>query len=154
MLAAGVQLLLASLAAIVVVGLAMAGAVWVLRRHRRCPSCNAALVPVESGERPDRTWQALACPRCTTAVTLAHGTRGRFAWCPACRQRSMEVPCLRLPDEDGHPVVEVHERCTLCGYAREVVVGRHSGAAPRGLVLPFPSAEEASRRARSDRGSG
>lgn len=115
----------------------------VLRRHRRCPSCDVPMEPLEADpdEQPRATYEILTCPRCTNASTLVHGARARFAYCPQCRQRALDAPCIRLDDEEeGRRRVEVHEHCNLCGYRFVRVVedppgpGRH-----RGRVIPFPA---------------
>lgn len=132
--------------------LAAAIAVWLhlQRRHRRdCPSCGRTLVSL-GRDGPDLTsrsidgdpltYEVLVCPTCTNALTHVHGARSRYAYCPECRHRTLETPCIRLPDSvDGRRRVEVHEQCTLCGHhdLREV------GDPPkiperRGQVIPFP----------------
>ncbi len=122
----------------------VAFAVFRLRQQRRCPSCRVDLVslnPMTEGKGPGPLgYEVLVCPRCTNALTLVAGSRSRYAFCPECRQRTLETPCIRIPDgPEGQPRVEVHENCQLCGHqaVREV------GDVPptndkRGQVLQFP----------------
>ncbi len=120
------------------IGLAIATRV--LRGNRFCPSCDVPMDALPMGstaDQPHGTYEVLVCRECRNAATLAHGQRFRYAWCPACLQRSLETPCIRLPDDDGKTVVEVHEECQLCGFTS---TRRFEGTAPpRGLVLPFPA---------------
>lgn len=122
------------LAVFALTGAMTAGAVWSMRRQRRCPACRSALVELPRPE--ERSYEVMACPRCPTAATLAVGHRARFSWCPACKQRALQTPCIRLPDPSGALVVEVHEQCHLCGHSAQIQV--EGPAPPRGLVLPFP----------------
>jgi uncharacterized protein YbaR (Trm112 family) len=136
---------LAWTAAAVATGLLIAALVlWVLRRQRRCPSCRVPLAVVADAETTTADglplgYEVLACPLCTNALTLVHGTRTRYAYCPECRQRTLETPCIRLPDsDDGAHRVEIHEHCHLCGY----MAVREASDPPRapekrGQVLPF-----------------
>ena len=121
--------LLAWTAAAVATGLAISGgAFWILRRQRRCPSCRVTLATVADADSTTADglplgYEVLACPLCTNALTLVQGARTRYSYCPECRQRTLETPCLRLPDsEEGGRRVEIHEQCHLCGYmaVREV----------------------------------
>lgn len=135
-------------AALCTVSLVAGGVMWALRRQRNCPSCRVALVPL--GKGPENvshsvdgellTYEVLVCPRCTNALTNVHGARSRYAFCPECRQRTLETPCIRLPDTaDGRRRVEVHENCHLCdhGAVREVADPSNTPAR-RGQVLQFP----------------
>lgn len=133
--------LLAFVAALLLGTLLTLGTLWLQRRQRRCPSCRVPLVGLAreaSGEA--LTYEVLVCPSCTNALTLVHGTRARYAWCPECRQRTLETPCIRLPDaDDGRRRVEVHENCHLCGHMAVREVGDPPTApAKRGQVIPFP----------------
>lgn len=130
----------AAIGLLAAVGVAIAIAI--LRRRRSCPSCGVELVPTpiaRDGGAAD-TYEVLCCPRCSNAVTLVHGVRHRFAHCPDCHQRTLETPCIRLPDgPDGQRRVEVHETCHLCAHhaVREWSDKPWEIAAKRGLVLPF-----------------
>ncbi len=118
----------------------------VMRRQRRCPSCGVNLVTVAqpgstAADGAQVTYEVLACPSCTNALTLIAGSRQRYAWCPECRQRTLETPCIRLPDTaEGRRRVEVHEHCHLCGHLAVRELGDAGEAAPskRGQILHFP----------------
>jgi hypothetical protein len=135
--------------------LACAAVLWLLHRRRRCVSCGVGLVAVDirSDGALRASYEVMACPHCTNALTLVHGTRARYATCPDCRQRTLETPCIRLPDApstnpppETRRRVEVHEHCHLCGHAAVIEVSDQpfepqSQAAhhPRGQVIPFPT---------------
>lgn len=135
--------------ALLLAGLIVAGWAWSVRQKRKCPSCHIPLVPVTTSADggPPLTYEVLACPTCTNAITLVHGNRARYAWCPECRQRTLETPCIRLPDAGGKPRVDVHEHCHLCGHAAIREVGE-PGDKPlrRGIVLAFPGGRRSERR--------
>lgn len=120
---------------------AVALAVAILRRRRSCPSCGVELVALRvARDAGPASYEVLACPRCSNAITLVHGVRHRFAHCPDCHQRTLETPCIRLPDgPDGQRRVEVHESCHLCAHqaVRELSDGPWESPTKRGLVLPF-----------------
>lgn len=113
-----------------------------------CPTCRIPMSPVTSGPSTDpehvRSYDVLACPSCTNAVTMVHGTRSQWAYCPECQQRTLETPCIRLPSDatgaEQGARVEVREHCHLCSYDATHVV---NGAPPtppeaRGQVIHFP----------------
>ncbi|TNE88599.1 MAG: hypothetical protein EP330_14605 [Deltaproteobacteria bacterium] len=127
-----------------IAGVIFASAAFSLRAQRRCPACRANLVELPKPE--DRTYEVMACPHCPTAVTLAVGHRARFSWCPTCKQRALQTPCIRKPSDSGALVVEVHEQCHVCGH--NAVVSVEGPAPPRGLVVPFPTRDK--RRAGGD----
>lgn len=135
MLAVLTWLALISLLALGVVAISL----WVLRRNRQCPSCRAPLVPLATTE-PLHAYEVLCCRKCNTAVTLSVGQRSRFAWCPQCRQRALEAPCLRLPAPEGQVRVEVREQCHLCGHQASRILESAAPvrSTPRGQVIPFP----------------
>jgi hypothetical protein len=116
-----------------IAGVLAASAAVVFRDQRRCPTCRDSLMELPKPE--ERTYEVLACPRCPTAVTLAVGQRARLSWCPSCRQRALDTPCIRQPDADGTVAVEVQERCHLCGHEEVLLI--ETSAPPRGLVVPF-----------------
>lgn len=101
-----------------------------------CPTCEADYLilepPDEGGVR--RTYDVLVCPECTNAITRVQGTKSRFAWCPACRQRTLETPVRRLPPAPLRPLaVEVEEQCHVCGFRATIEL-------PDGpLELPQPA---------------
>lgn len=104
--------------------------------HRRCPTCRVPYVVVaHAGEGENATYDVLACARCANTVTLVHGARSHLAYCPACRNRALETPSVRLPG--APPQVEVRERCHLCSFQRTFTVGAQPGM---GKILPFPTA--------------
>jgi len=119
-------------------------AVWNLRRQRKCPSCRVELVSLNPQKTGDGAgplgYEVLVCPRCTNALTLVAGSRSRYAFCPECRQRTLETPCIRIPDgQDGQPRVEVHENCQLCGHQAVREVGDTGPQKEKkGQVLQFP----------------
>lgn len=126
------------------------GVVWSTRKKRDCPSCGLPLVSLgrqgtelvsTSVDGDPLTYEVLVCPRCTNAVTNVHGARSRYAYCPECRQRTLETPCIRLPDSsDARRRVEVHEACHLCGHlAMREVADPPVGPQKRGQVIQFPA---------------
>lgn len=131
----------AGLVAILAIGLAgAAGLIWLLNRQRRCPSCGVPLAVISPNDADGPLgYEVLACPRCTNALTLVHGSRARYAYCPECHQRTLETPCIRLPDTpEGQRRVEVHEHCHLCGHmAVREVSDPPVEPAKRGQILPF-----------------
>lgn len=137
----------------------MAGALWILRRHRRCPSCGDPMRPVDlspadrpaparAGVRSDGretpTYEVLVCEPCANTATLVHGQKSRFAYCPACTNRSLRAPALLRPDG----TLEIHEECELCGY-RSTAHLPIGASRPAGQVIPFPI-ERARRPRRAD----
>ena len=119
-------------------GLHWAGRLSRLGRNRDCASCNIPMAPLtEPGAV--RSYEVLVCSQCTNAVTAVHGAPSPLSYCPACRQRSLQTPVLRLPDVDHQPRVEVHECCTLCGYRAVALVPAYlEEAPPSGKVIQFP----------------
>jgi hypothetical protein len=125
-------------------------------RPARCPNCEVPyieLAPPADDSGSQRTYAVLACPQCTNTSTRVHGTPSRFAYCPSCRQRTLETPTRRLPpDLDAPLAVEVEERCHLCGHHDAVVLPAQplrdhrihaeagAGTPPphRRTVIPFP----------------
>lgn len=83
-----------------------------------CPTCEVPFLVLDVPAEPERrTYDVLVCPECTNSVTRVLGARSRFAWCPACRQRTLETPVHRLPPTPERPLaVEVEEHCHVCGY--------------------------------------
>lgn len=124
-----------------------------------CPTCEIPLVRLTQGPSTEpgdvRSYDVLACPTCTNTLTLVHGTRSRFAYCPACQQRTLETPCIRLAPEPDDPLppgtlcIEVRERCHLCEHAEDTLICIETDLTieeedpPRqGQVIPFPGARE------------
>lgn len=135
---------------VLLAALILAGALtWAMRRKRDCPSCGLPLVSLgrhgtdlvsKSIDGDPLTYEVLVCPRCTNALINVHGARSRYADCPDCHQRTLETPCIRLPDTpESRRRVEVHEHCPLCGHmaVREVADPPFSPS-KRGQVLQFP----------------
>lgn len=108
-----------------------------------CPNCQipyqAITAPHDGGAR--RTYEVLACVQCANTTTRVLGAASRFAHCPSCNQRALEIPVRRLPPTPENPLqVEVEERCHVCGH--DDVVALPSAWQPRrgrGTVIPFPS---------------
>ena len=107
------------------------------RLSRSCPSCATRLAPLPLAQL-HRSYEVLVCATCTNTVTAVHGARSESAYCPSCRQRSLETPVVRLPNGKHGPLVEVHEYCHLCEHQENVVFGRQDDE--RGRVLEFPKA--------------
>lgn len=104
--------------------------------ERRCPNCHATYeVIAAAGSGPNTTYDVLACPMCSNTSTRVQGTRSEQAWCPSCRNRSLETPSLRLPGDGVR--VEVREYCGICEFERSYVVGE-GDVRPLGKVIPFP----------------
>lgn len=122
-------------------------------RTPRCPNCEIPYLKLvdPQDERaahtgPRRTYEVLACPQCTNTTTRVYGTPSRFAYCPACNQRTLETPARRLPPSIEAPLaVEIDERCHVCGYTHHLVLPPQFEDAPmaagRGKIIPFPTSE-------------
>lgn len=131
---------LALIASVTIVGLVIV----LLSRStaRRCPTCGVGYQVVSpAGSGPNLTYDVLACPSCANTATMVRGGRGHPAHCPACGNRTLETPSVRLP---GEPIrVEVREHCPMCRHERTLVVGDTlhlpHGHAPLGKVIPFPT---------------
>ncbi len=109
-----------------------------------CPSCYEELVHLapDPAVQPRRTWEVVACPQCEVASTVVQGVPGRAAWCPACRQRALELQVTRLEGTSRSPVrIEVTERCHLCNHEAQVLVEQGT-TARAGRVIPFPGDRE------------
>ena len=132
---------------VVLTGIAFWLAAAVLRQQRACPQCRIPFDVLNDPAIPP-TYEVCTCRTCRNAAVLVHGHRARLALCPACRQRALQTPCVRLPDEDGEIRVEVREDCHLCGHD-DVRVFR-GPLPPRGIVVRFPGP----RRDRAVRRSG
>lgn len=121
---------------ITVAVLTVAFAVWRGRRvHHECPSCQVEYTLVSAaGQGPNQTYDVLACPFCTVTQTRTQGVASSIAWCPACRNRSLQTTSTRIPGDAVR--VEVHEECPLCSFDRTFLVG--GVERPLGKVIPFP----------------
>lgn len=138
------------IATVLVAAMVLMGCTMVYTRARpfggpaRCPSCDVNLVELPSlddeGEER-RTYDVLVCPHCTNTSTRVLGTRSRFAWCPQCRNRTLETPVVRLPPTPTAPIaVQVDERCHVCGFTDTRVLPEQQGWSPqKGKVIPFPT---------------
>lgn len=115
-------------------------------RPVRCPNCRIpylALVDSTPRGAPVRSYRVLACPQCTNTITRVHGTASRFAYCPACSQRTLETPAKRLSPTISAPLaVEVEERCHVCGHTDVVVLPNVIQADLGGKVIPFPGSRQ------------
>jgi hypothetical protein len=108
-----------------------------------CPNCRVPyqVLTDPPGDGARRTYEVLACLHCANTSTRVHGSPSRFAYCPACTQRTLETPVKRLPPSLENPLqVEVDERCHVCGYEDvRVVPPPWSSQRGRGKVIPFPA---------------
>ncbi len=100
---------------------------------RDCPLCGEPLEEVTDGPAPDRSYEVLACSKCATIVTTVHGARSRFAYCPSCRQLSLDVHARTSPEA---AVIELREHCTICDFEADRALERVE--AHEGKVIPFP----------------
>ena len=128
---------------VVVLGALAAG-----RSQRQCPRCKG---PTREFELPEALHaEGRWCDACHAPSILAFGRRGAPARCPQCHQRAL---ALRATNDDGSWWIEA--ACGLCHHtdghpihaeepsAIEAASGR---GAPRGIVVPFPSPNDAARR--------
>ena len=91
------------------------------------------------------TYEVMVCPSCPVAVTLARGTRNRFAYCPRCGRGALHTVPERLPDPPAAWLVSVRESCQVCGYAdRRMITAERDEPPPepRGEVVRFPGAPD------------
>jgi hypothetical protein len=139
-----------SAALLILTVLIFAGAVFLVRGRapeRRCPSCELDYELLsQAGEGPNQTYDVLACPQCANTLTCVQGTRSSLAYCPACRNRALDTPSVRLPGDGIR--VQVREHCHLCGFRREYTLS-NAPDRPLGKVIPFPA-----ERTRRDADSG
>lgn len=103
-----------------------------------CPDCGAPTHELTDGvsSDPPRAWQAFACSSCSWAVTTVHGRPSALAYCPACRQRALELSATRLADRR----LRVDEACGICGHRGQHTVPEVVEDLPRtgeGNVIPF-----------------
>jgi hypothetical protein len=107
----------------------------------RCPACSDPLVQLTDGPStvPPRSYDVLACRSCGQGVTMVHGTRSLFAYCPACQQLSMRTDPHPAGRSGDGPRIVIEEECHLCGHeASRVVPDDDERPAEReGKVLPF-----------------
>ena len=102
-----------------------------LRKRPACPRCDGSLQRILPMD-PLHLYEVLSCSECSAIVTTAQGRGARHTWCPACRQRALELS-VNLTASG----LEVNERCHLCGHSETRVVPMPD-AAPRGIVIDFP----------------
>lgn len=105
----------------VIVAIGLAVAYWTmtnLRRLRVCPACSGELrlLPASTEESPPRTYDITYCTDCTHVSTVVHNQRGRFAYCPACRQLSLRSSATRHGE---YRDIYAQETCEICGYSTE-----------------------------------
>ena len=99
-------------------------------RNRACSHCGEALEPltpgpgVRAGSGHPRSYEVWGCGHCRRVVTTLHGARSSFAYCPSCRQLSLELGVRAvgeaLPPTNDPPGIEIDEACQICGYAATV----------------------------------
>ncbi|HHO50577.1 MAG TPA: hypothetical protein ENK18_06795 [Deltaproteobacteria bacterium] len=90
----------------------------------RCAACEVDLEPLtggpggHAGAHPPRSYEVFGCPCCATLITTLHGSRSLYAYCPACRQLSLQlqVDAERPAPVGQRPRARVHERCGICGF--------------------------------------
>lgn len=105
-----------------------------------CPSCEAPMIALTDGPSTEpgqiRSYDVLACPRCTQVDIRVHGVRSRLAYCPSCLQRALDTSGSRIGAAGLDPLqVVIHERCHLCGHQAEHPIERRRPRA--GKVIPF-----------------
>lgn len=110
-----------------------------------CPACKVALKPlaehVEASDDAERSYEVFACNSCELAFTAVHGVASAWAYCPMCKQRSLQVQSARLPGpKAGPPVARAVEICHLCGFEDSRLLGGQLPVAEarEGRVIPFP----------------
>jgi len=106
--------------------------------ERTCRVCGSSELPLTQGVStdPPRAYEVYGCSHCDAATTTVHGVPSALSYCPACRQRSLELGTGRR--RDGR--VEVKESCPICGYHGVAVVPEVVHDLPtqgEGKVLPF-----------------
>ena len=103
-----------------------------------CPSCAVPFIAIPQEPRPN--YDVLVCAQCANTVTAVHGGPSRFAACPDCHQRTLEVTAVRLPPSVHAPIaVECHELCHVCNYQDVRLLPESGRPVARGLVIPFPT---------------
>lgn len=108
-----------------------------VRRPLVCPSCDAAFIRMPQDQN---SYDILVCPQCSNTVTAVHGGPSRFASCPDCHQRTLEIQATRLAPRPEAPIaVECVEVCHVCSYqdVRELP-SEPLGQQRKGVVIPFP----------------
>jgi hypothetical protein len=121
------------------VSLMVGGVLLSLRRQRTCPSCHTAMRTVAQPTESvgTTTYEVIVCDGCSNSATMVHGHQSRFAYCPSCLNRALHTPSIRQPDGS----VKVCERCDLCSYSKERVVGvviDTTSGPQMGRVINFP----------------
>jgi hypothetical protein len=144
------------LGALILAGVGVALVAWLVHQARSgaaratAPACPASrgpvalLVPVVE-DLPRRSYEVCGCGTCRTAIATVHGVPSRWAYCPACFQRTLQVDWAVVP-EPGDLEVSVDERCHLCGHEDGVTMwlpvdddASLREDARLGRVIPFPS---------------
>ncbi|MBX2801385.1 MAG: hypothetical protein KTR31_27150 [Myxococcales bacterium] len=110
-----------------------------------CPECGGQLQTLTpgpgaaAGERP-RSYELRVCASCSHVSTTVHGARSLYAYCPSCRQMSLEVHAKA----SGSDRIDVNEQCQICGFQAELDLERRVATPPpddddrSNNVIPFP----------------
>lgn len=108
----------------------------------RCTTCDVDLEPLTDGPGSPtgaphpRSYEVFGCPRCAALITTVHGSRSQYAYCPSCRQLSLQLHATPSgPVAVGTlPRAQVHERCGICGFEATHAIPEIDGS----NVIPFP----------------
>lgn len=107
-----------------------------VRRPLVCPSCDAPFIRMP---QEHTSYDVLVCPQCSNTVTAVHGGPSRFAACPDCHQRTLEIQATRLAPRPEAPIaVECIEICHVCSYEDVRELPTEPMQPRRGVVIPFP----------------
>lgn len=107
-----------------------------VQRPLVCPSCEAPFIRLPQDQT---TYDVLVCPQCANTVTSVHGGPSRFAACPACHQRTLEIQATRLAPTPEAPIaVECIEVCHVCNHQEVRELPHEPVSTRRGVVIPFP----------------
>ncbi len=104
----------------------------------RCPSCHVRFLTLPQPADATRPYEVHICPHCANTCTEVHGAPSRFARCPRCYRRTLEIPARRLPPTPEAPIaVAIEEHCHVCGYREDVVLPPPQLPVLPDNVIPF-----------------